>query len=81
MLYKMHTKVIGFRWDLGAASRLDFGGLLLLMEWHSPVVAYEATVGDIKRRSCYRLKMALTICVRTSPVDGAARPPLATFTG
>ena len=47
MLYKMHTKVIGFRWDLGDASLLNFGGLLLLMEWHSPVVACAATVGDV----------------------------------
>ena len=68
----MHTKVIGFRWDLGDASRVEFGGLLLLMKWHSPVVACEATVGDIKRRSCYRLKMALSIYVRTAPVGSGA---------
>ena len=60
----MHTKVIGFRWDLGDASRLDkpgqtfqsdpgFGGLLQLRKRHSPqaLVVYTATLGDAKRQS------------------------------
>ena len=53
---KMHTKVIGFRWDLGGASRLDFGGLLPMVEWHSSVVACEAAVGDTYDKSPVKIQ-------------------------
>ena len=64
MLKEMHTKVIGFRWDLGDASCLakpgtasqsypGFGGLLPMAERHSPklLVAYTATLSDAKQQS------------------------------
>ena len=60
--FKMHTKVIGFRWDLGDAScsaepgttpqsSPGFGGLLPMVERHSPklLVAYTATLSGAKQ--------------------------------
>ena len=67
MLKEMHTKVIGFRWDLGDASCLakpgttpqsspGFGGLLPMVERHSSMllVAYTATLSDAKQQQADR---------------------------
>jgi hypothetical protein len=65
--FEEHTKVIGFRWDLGDASCLakpgtapqsypGFGGLLPMAERHSLklLVAYTATQSDAEQQKTDR---------------------------